>query len=84
VGWALGCDDLETAVASARSRGFDPGGVLDGQRLRPDGTLLRWQLTGNALIAALAALVSDVKVRLASEPAIMARIAGPRGEQELR
>jgi hypothetical protein len=51
VGWALACDDLETAVASARSRGFDPGGVLDGQRLRPDGTLLRWQLTGNALIA---------------------------------
>ncbi len=124
VGWALACDDIERAVAVARSRGFDPGDVLEGQRATPEGTLLRWRQTGNALTAglvpfliswgetrhpamdapgglvlkelhlehrdpasltpALTAVGADVEVRLAPTPAIVARIDGPRGEQEVR
>ena len=47
-GWALACDDIDAAVARARSRGYDPGEVADGQRATPAGTVLRWRLTRNA------------------------------------
>jgi Glyoxalase-like domain len=30
-GWALACDDIDAAVARARSRGYDPGEVAGGQ-----------------------------------------------------
>ena len=33
VGWALTCDDIDQAVAQARSRGYDPGEIGDGQRV---------------------------------------------------
>jgi hypothetical protein len=46
--WALACDDIDAAVARARSRGYDPGEVADGQRATPAGTVLRWRLTLNA------------------------------------
>ena len=52
-GWALGCDDIDAALARARSHGFDPGDVIDGQRVGPTGTMLRWRLTRNALTAGL-------------------------------
>lgn len=124
VGWALACGDIETAVVNARSRGFDPGDVIDGQRLNSHGALLRWRLTANALsagmvpfliswgdtphpasgappglvltdlyvehpkpqalAAAFAALDTDVEIRDAPTPALVARIVGPRGELELR
>ena len=124
VGWALACDDIEGAVERARSMGFDPGEVVDGQRVSPTGTLLRWQVTRNAhtaglvpflinwgdtahpavdaapglvlfsvhlehpeprlLATALAAVDADVEVRKASAPALVARIDGPQGKQELR
>ena len=45
VSWALACDDIDAAVARARSRGYDPGEVADGQRATPTGTVLRWRLT---------------------------------------
>jgi Glyoxalase-like domain len=48
-GWALACDDIDAAVARARSRGYDPGEVADGQRNGPAGTVLRWRMTRNAL-----------------------------------
>jgi len=48
VGWALACDDIDAAVATARSRGYDPGEAAGGQRAAPDGTVLRWRLTHNA------------------------------------
>jgi hypothetical protein len=48
VSWALACDDIDAAVARARSRGYDPGEVADGQRATPTGTVLRWRLTLNA------------------------------------
>ena len=47
-GWALACDDIDAVVARARSRGYDPGEVADGQRATPAGTVLRWRLTHNA------------------------------------
>ena len=124
VGWALACDDIEDSAARARSMGFDPGGVIDGQRVSSTGTLLRWRVTGNAqvgglipflidwgetphpaadaapglellsvqvehpepgsLVPALAAMGADVEVREAMEPALVARIGGPKGEQVLR
>ena len=48
VSWALACDDIDGAVARARSRGYDPGEVADGQRTGPTGTVLRWRMTRNA------------------------------------
>jgi len=29
VGWALACEDIDAAVAGARSHGYDPGAVVD-------------------------------------------------------
>ena len=53
VSWALACDDIDAAVARARSRGYDPGEVADGQRATPTGTVLRWRLTRNAMPGSL-------------------------------
>jgi hypothetical protein len=49
VGWALACDDIDRAVAEARSHGYDPGEVGDGQRVGPAGTMLRWRAARNPL-----------------------------------
>ena len=49
VSWALACDDIDAAVARARSRGYDPGEVGGGQRAAPNGTVLRWRLTPGAM-----------------------------------
>jgi hypothetical protein len=46
-GWALACDDIDAAVAAARSHGYDPGDVIDGRRVSPTGTALRWRMTSN-------------------------------------
>ena len=43
VGWALACDDIDQAVAETRSHGYDPGEVVDGHRVEPSGTVLRWR-----------------------------------------
>jgi hypothetical protein len=51
VGWALACDDIEKARGRARARGFDPGDVIEGQRVTSTGTLLNWRFTRNALTA---------------------------------
>ncbi|MDZ5623308.1 VOC family protein [Nocardioides sp. HM23] len=53
VGWAIAVDDIEAARASARSHGFDPGPVTDGQREDATGRLLRWRVTANAQVAGL-------------------------------
>ena len=49
VGWALACQDIDGTVAKARSHGYDPGKVIDGQRVGPTGTVLRWRAAGNML-----------------------------------
>ena len=51
VGWALACDDIRSARDRARSLGFDPGELIDGQKVTRNGTVLRWRLTRNALTA---------------------------------
>jgi hypothetical protein len=51
VGWALACDDIAVALSGARALGFDAGDVIEGHRVTPTGTLLRWRLTRNALSA---------------------------------
>lgn len=48
VSWALACDDIDAAVAGVRSRGYDPGEVVDGRRTGPTGTVLRWRLTASS------------------------------------
>ena len=53
VGWALACDDIDRAVAEARSHGYDPGEPGGGQRVGPSGVVLRWRATGSALAGAL-------------------------------
>ena len=53
VSWALACDDIDAAAARARSRGYDPGEVADGQRAGPTGTVLRWRLTPGAMAGGL-------------------------------
>jgi hypothetical protein len=47
--WAIACDDIDAAVATARGYGYDPGEVIDGQRTGPTGVVLRWRGTHNAL-----------------------------------
>lgn len=48
VGWAIAVEDIEAARAYARSHGFDPGPVADGQREGAAGSLIRWRATANA------------------------------------
>ena len=53
-GWALACDDIDAAVARARSHGYDPGEVIDGRRVGPTGTVLRWRMTRSQTAGSLA------------------------------
>ena len=54
VSWALACDDIDAAVAGARSHGYDLGDVVDGKRAEPTGTVLRWRLTISGMADGLA------------------------------
>ncbi|MEU7476984.1 VOC family protein [Lentzea sp. NPDC042327] len=49
VGWALATDDIDAARDHAAANGHDPGPVIDGQRRTPEGGLVTWRLTTNAL-----------------------------------
>jgi hypothetical protein len=48
VGWAVSCDDIDAAVAICRAHGYDPGEVVEMERIRPAGLRLRWRLTRGA------------------------------------
>ena len=43
--WAMASDALERDVAELRSNGADLGDPLPGERVRPDGTVVRWHLS---------------------------------------
>jgi hypothetical protein len=58
VGWALACEDIDAAVAGARSHGYDPGDVVDGQRTGPTGTVLRWRTTSETANSLVPFLIS--------------------------
>ena len=49
VGWAIAVDDIDAAITRARAQGYDPGDAIAMERTTPDGTVLRWQLTLNAI-----------------------------------
>ena len=45
VTWAARCDDLREAAHRLDALGVEPGEVASGQRVRPDGRVLRWTQT---------------------------------------
>lgn len=45
VTWAAGEGDLEARLAYARDRGYDPGVLVQGGRVQPDGIALAWRST---------------------------------------
>ena len=47
VAWAIAVPDMDTALETARTAGYDPGPAAAMQRMRPDGVLLDWKLTVN-------------------------------------
>src|SRR5262245_14566595 len=53
VGWAIACEDIDRAHDDALAAGYDPGEGIDGHRLTPDGTMLRWRATSSARAAGL-------------------------------
>jgi hypothetical protein len=53
VGWAIACEDIDRAHDEAHAAGYDPGEVIDGHRLTPDGTMLSWQATSSARTSGL-------------------------------
>lgn len=48
IDFALIPEDLPRAVEEAKARGLQLNGPLDGERLRPDGTRVRWQTARQA------------------------------------
>jgi catechol 2,3-dioxygenase-like lactoylglutathione lyase family enzyme len=73
VDFALIPEDLPRAVAEAKARGLHLNGPLDGQRLRPDGTMVRWQ-TARQETFDLPFLCADVTPRVLRVPEGDARI----------
>ena len=45
IAWAIAVEDIEAAIRTAPSAGFDPGQAETMTRRRPDGVVLRWTLT---------------------------------------
>ncbi len=43
--WAVATPDIEATVAQARARGYDPGPIVEGSRVTPDGARLAWRST---------------------------------------
>jgi hypothetical protein len=43
--WAVRSRDIESHVSQSRTRGYDPGTVLDMTRAEPSGETLRWKLS---------------------------------------
>jgi glyoxalase-like protein len=48
VAWAARVEGINEVVERAKSQGYDPGPVTGMSRRRPDGVLLKWQLTLSA------------------------------------
>jgi hypothetical protein len=42
--WAIASDDLRDDVEALRAQGSDLSGLIPGERLRPDGRVVRWRL----------------------------------------
>jgi hypothetical protein len=48
IGWAIRTAEIDGLVAEARGAGYDPGPIESMERLRLDGTKLKWRLTSRA------------------------------------
>ncbi|MEU3253594.1 VOC family protein [Streptomyces sp. NPDC006997] len=59
VSWAVRTTDLDAAIATARTRGHDPGPGHAMSRRTPDGALLSWRLTGSAHPSGLVPFLID-------------------------
>jgi Glyoxalase-like domain len=46
--WAISTDDIEGDVAALRERGSDLAPPIPGERVRPDGQVVRWRLSAPA------------------------------------
>lgn len=45
VTWAAATDNLDATRSQALRKGYDPGAVMNGSRLRPDGVRIAWRST---------------------------------------
>ena len=45
VTWAVLAPSLEEVASASQAAGYDPGGIQEGGRVRPDGVALRWRTT---------------------------------------
>ncbi|MFZ1753172.1 MAG: VOC family protein [Caldilineaceae bacterium] len=45
VTWAAATPDLDATHTAALAQGYDPGDVMNGSRLRPDGVKIEWRST---------------------------------------
>ncbi len=45
VTWAVLAPSLEEVASASQAAGYDPGGIMEGGRVRPDGVALRWRTT---------------------------------------
>lgn len=73
IDFALIPEDLPRAVEEARARGLRLNGPLDGQRVRPDGTRVRWQ-TARQSTFDLPFLCADITPRALRVPEGEARV----------
>jgi catechol 2,3-dioxygenase-like lactoylglutathione lyase family enzyme len=73
IDFALIPEDLPRAVEEAKSRGLALNGPIAGQRLRPDGTLVKWQTARQATFD-LPFLCADVTPRGLRVPEGEARV----------
>jgi Glyoxalase-like domain len=48
--WAVAVSDIDTAIAQARARGYDPGAATAMSRRTGDGELLEWRLTPDTIL----------------------------------
>jgi len=50
--WAIATDDIDADVEALRARGSDLGRPVPGERVRPDGSVVRWHLSAPARLDA--------------------------------
>ena len=98
VGWAAAVDDLAATVAGFRAAGYDPGDAVEMRRTAPNGDVLVWRLTLNAIAGGLLPFFIEwgdtphpaasaphglTLRRFEAYPRLLAVIGGPRGVQDL-
>ena len=70
--WAARVDDIETASATARSRGYDPGPVTTGSRALPGCRELKWKLAVKRVLPGNGIVPFLIEWGLAQHPSLIA------------